>query len=326
MMKTQKPINSFSNRELAQQVLRLEKEGLEALSASLNEELDRVVDLFLGIEGRIIVTGMGKSGLVGCKIASTLASTGSPSFFLHPGEASHGDLGMVTRKDVLLALSNSGETQELSDVIAYSRRQGIPLVSMTQGAKSALAQESDLTLILPSLPEACPNGLAPTTSTTMMMALGDALAVVLLKKRSFSKDDFKALHPGGRLGARLRRVKELMHTPPQIPLIKEGALMWEAIIEMTSKSFGCVGVVNEEGILIGVVTDGDLRRHMSETLMQKKVESVMTAAPKTILPEVLLEEALRMMEGTVTVLFVVDEQQKPLGLLHIHDLLRVGMI
>lgn len=325
-MKTQKPINSFSNRELAQQVLRLEKEGLEALSASLNEELDRVVDLFLGIEGRIIVTGMGKSGLVGCKIASTLASTGSPSFFLHPGEASHGDLGMVTRKDVLLALSNSGETQELSDVIAYSRRQGIPLVSMTQGAKSALAQESDLTLILPSLPEACPNGLAPTTSTTMMMALGDALAVVLLKKRSFSKDDFKALHPGGRLGARLRRVKELMHTPPQIPLIKEGALMWEAIIEMTSKSFGCVGVVNEEGILIGVVTDGDLRRHMSETLMQKKVESVMTAAPKTILPEVLLEEALRMMEGTVTVLFVVDEQQKPLGLLHIHDLLRVGMI
>ena len=326
MMKIQKPIKGFSYTELARQVLMLEKEGLEALSTSLSQDFERVVDLLAEIEGRIILTGMGKSGLVGRKIASTLASTGSPSFFLHPGEASHGDLGMVTQKDVLLALSNSGETQELADVIAYSRRQGIPLVAMTQGSKSALAQESDITLVLPSFPEACPNGLAPTTSTTMMMALGDALAVVLLKKRSFSKDDFKALHPGGRLGARLRRVKDLMHTGAQVPLVRQESLMCEAIIEMTSKSFGCIGVVNEMGGLTGIVTDGDLRRHMSETLMQKKVEDIMTGSPKTISSEVLLEEALHLMEGKVTVLFVVDDQGKPLGLLHIHDLLRVGMI
>jgi arabinose-5-phosphate isomerase len=269
---------------------------------------------------------MGKSGLVGRKIASTLASTGSPAFFLHPGEASHGDLGMITKKDIILALSNSGETQELADVIAYSCRYGVPLVSITQGAKSALAQESDLTLLLPPLPEACPNGLAPTTSTTMMMALGDALAVCLLKRRSFSKEDFKALHPGGRLGTRLRRVKELMHTDRKLPLITHGTLMSDALIEMTSKSFGCVGIVDEKGLLMGIITDGDLRRHMSGHLLQQPVDSIMTTSPKTISPEMLLEEALHIMEGKVTVLFIVDDHKKPIGLLHIHDLLRIGMV
>ncbi len=313
-------------KEVAQEVLRLEKEALEALSRSLDKKFDEVIDLFADIEGRVIVTGMGKSGLVGRKIASTFSSTGSPSLFLHPGEASHGDLGMITKKDVLLALSNSGETQELADVITYTRRHGIPLVSITQGAKSALAQESDLTLLLPSLPEACPNGLAPTTSTMMMMALGDALAVALLKKRAFSKEDFKALHPGGRLGARLRRVKELMHTEQELPLVEAGALMSDALLEMTSKSFGCVGIVDPQGVLIGIITDGDLRRHMSTNLIQQNVDNVMTFFPKTVSGEMLLEEALHIMEGRVTVLFVVDEHQRPVGLLHIHDLLRIGMI
>lgn len=320
------PSKLISCRQVAQDVLRLEKEGLETLSHSLGEEFDEVVELLLNIEGKVIVTGMGKSGLVGRKIASTLASTGTPSFFLHPGEASHGDLGMMTQKDALFAISNSGETQELSDVIAYTRRHGIPLISMTQGAKSVLSQESDLTLLLPVLAEACPNGLAPTTSTTMMMALGDALAVSLLRKRCFSREDFKALHPGGRLGSRLRRVKEIMHTGVKLPVVKEGTLMSDALIEMTSKSFGCVGVVSQKGILKGIITDGDLRRHMSANLMNQTVDMVMTQSAKTITEDILLEEALHLMEGKVTVLFVVDELRKPIGLLHIHDLLRIGMM
>lgn len=321
-----RPTDFLSSHEIAQDVLKTELEALEALAASLGSDFDQTIDLLLRHEGRIIVTGMGKSGLVGRKIASTLASTGSPAFFLHPGEASHGDLGMITKKDIILALSNSGETQELADVIAYSCRYGVPLVSITQGAKSALAQESDLTLLLPPLPEACPNGLAPTTSTTMMMALGDALAVCLLKRRSFSKEDFKALHPGGRLGTRLRRVKELMHTDRKLPLITHGTLMSDALIEMTSKSFGCVGIVDEKGLLMGIITDGDLRRHMSGHLLQQPVDSIMTTSPKTISPEMLLEEALHIMEGKVTVLFIVDDHKKPIGLLHIHDLLRIGMV
>jgi arabinose-5-phosphate isomerase len=323
-MKT--PPDFLLSHKIAHEVLKTEQDALGVLAASLGSDFDAAIDLLLRQEGRIIVTGMGKSGLVGRKIASTLASTGSPAFFLHPGEASHGDLGMITKKDIILALSNSGETQELADVIAYSCRYGVPLISITQGAKSALAQESDLTLLLPALPEACPNGLAPTTSTTMMMALGDALAVCLLKRRSFSKEDFKALHPGGRLGTRLRRVKELMHTDRKLPLINHGALMSDALIEMTSKSFGCVGIVDQEGFLMGIITDGDLRRHMSGHLLQQPVDRIMTTSPKTISPDMLLEEALHIMEGKITVLFIVDEHKKPIGLLHIHDLLRIGMV
>ena len=325
MMK--KPISiSLSHKETAQEVLQLEKEALQALSKSLNNVFDEVINLFLEIEGRIIVTGMGKSGLVGKKIASTLSSTGSPSFFLHPAEASHGDLGMITKKDALLALSNSGETQELADVIGYTRRHGIPLVCVTQGSKSSLAQESDLTLLLPSLPEACPNGLAPTTSTTMMIALGDALAVCLLKHRSFSKEDFKDLHPGGRLGTRLRRAKDLMRIGGEIPIVPRGTPMSDALIEMTSKNFGCVGITDEQGVLIGIITDGDLRRHMSLTLMQKNVDDIMTFTPRTVSPNTLLEEALHIMEGKITLLFVVDEERKPLGILRMHDLLRTGVL
>ena len=323
-MKT--PPDFLLSHKIAHEVLKTEQDALGVLAASLGSDFDAAIDLLLRQEGRIIVTGMGKSGLVGRKIASTLASTGSPAFFLHPGEASHGDLGMITKKDIILALSNSGETQELADVIAYSCRYGVPLISITQGAKSALAQESDLTLLLPALPEACPNGLAPTTSTTMMMALGDALAVCLLKRRSFSKEDFKALHQGGRLGTRLRRVKELMHTDRKLPLINHGALMSDALIEMTSKSFGCVGIVDQEGFLMGIITDGDLRRHMSGHLLQQPVDRIMTTSPKTISTDMLLEEALHIMEGKITVLFIVDEHKKPIGLLHIHDLLRIGMV
>lgn len=310
----------------AKHVLIKESEALLKLSQTLGTEFKSALELILSTKGRLVLTGMGKSGLVARKIAATLASTGTPAFFLHPGEASHGDMGMITKEDAVLALSNSGETQELSDVIAYTRRHGIPLISMTQGAKSPLAEESDIKLLLPTLPEACPNGLAPTTSTTMMMALGDAIAVGLLEAKSFSKEDFKALHPGGRLGSRLRRARDIMHTGAELPLVSHNMVMGDALLVMTSKHFGCLGVIDESGCLLGIVTDGDLRRHMSHDLMEKIVSSIMTKNPLTIKPETLLEEALHLMEGKITVLFVLDNAQKPQGLLHIHDLLKVGLI
>ena len=310
----------------ARRVLNEESDALKALSATLDGAFSEAVECILKSKGRVIVTGMGKSGLVGKKISATLSSTGTPSFFVHPGEASHGDLGMITKGDIILALSNSGQTIELSDIIAYSRRYGIPLISITQGAESPLAMEADCTLILPPLPEACPNGLAPTTSTTMMIALGDALSVALLEARSFSKEDFKAFHPGGKLGSRLRRAQDIMHKDTELPLVSDNAVMADALLVMTSKSFGCLGVVDQNKKLIGIVTDGDLRRHMSPTLIERPVVDVMTRAPKTIKPETLLEEALHLMEGKITVLFVVNEAGAPVGLIHVHDLLRVGLV
>ncbi len=312
--------------ESAKKVLLAESRALQTLADLLGSSFEQAIQLILQVKGRVVVTGMGKSGLVGKKISATFSSTGTPSFFLHPGEASHGDLGMVTKDDILLALSNSGLTMELSDVIAYSRRHGIPLISITQGEKSPLAEESDCTLILPNLPEACPNGLAPTTSTTMMIALGDAIAVALLEAKSFSKEDFKVFHPGGKLGSRLRRARDIMHRGDKLPLVSNAMVMADALLVMTSKSFGCLGVVDEENRLIGIVTDGDLRRHMSKNLVEKTVSSVMTPAPKTIKEETLLEEALHLMEGKITVLFVVDNHNKPLGLIHVHDILRVGLV
>lgn len=314
------PVNRAKN------VLLEESQALVALSKTLGDQFHKALDKILSAHGRCVLTGMGKSGLVARKIAATLSSTGTPSFFLHPGEASHGDLGMVTKEDVVLALSNSGQTQELADVIAYTRRHGIALISMTQGDKSPLAQESDIQLLLPALPEACPNGLAPTTSTTMMMALGDALAVALLEARSFSKEDFKALHPGGRLGSRLRRARDIMHVGTELPLVPDTTTMSDGLLVMTSKRFGCLGVLASDGTLSGIVTDGDLRRHMSQDLMKKSVSTVMTTNPLTITKDTLLEEALHLMEGKITVLFVLDEHKKPEGLIHIHDLLRVGLI
>jgi arabinose-5-phosphate isomerase len=304
-------------------VIEQEALALKSLKDSLDNSFVHAVDVITQSEGRVIVTGMGKSGHISNKIVATLASTGTPAFFVHPSEASHGDLGMISRNDVIIALSNSGETKELSDIIFFAKRHGIPLIGITQKKGSTLDELSTVTLLIPQMPEACPNGLAPTTSSTMMLALGDALAVSLLKKKAFSKEDFKALHPGGQLGARLKRIGDVMHKAPHIPLINDSNTMEEALLVMTSKSFGCVGVVDKDKKLSGIITDGDLRRHMSPNLLKEAVTSIMTANPKTILPNALVEEGLYKMTGTITCLFVVNDQMEPLGLLHIHDLLRL---
>jgi arabinose-5-phosphate isomerase len=311
---------------IGQEVIEKETIALKALKDSLDASFEKAVHKLKETEGRVIVTGMGKSGHIGNKIASTLSSTGTPAFFVHPGEASHGDLGMISPQDVILALSNSGETKELSDILFFAKRHGLFLVAVTQKKESSLSNLADITLLIPSVSEACPNGLAPTTSSTMMLALGDALAVSLLKQRAFSREDFKALHPGGHLGARLKRVRDVMHKVPQIPLVRENVLMEEALLVMTNKSFGCVGVVDAQKRLIGIVTDGDLRRHMSPTLLKEPVQKIMTHDPKTILSTALIEEALHKMTGTITSLFVVSETKEPLGLLHIHDLLRMDLL
>jgi arabinose-5-phosphate isomerase len=316
----------FCDLEEARKVLDLEIKGLETLKTFLDASFSVAVETISSLKGRLIVTGMGKSGHVARKIASTLASTGTPAFFIHPAEAGHGDLGMILPGDAVLALSYSGETKELEVIIRYTSRRGIPLMAMTQKKESALSKEANITLLLPMVPEACPNGLAPTTSSTMMMALGDALAVVLLTKKGFSKEDFKSFHPGGNLGNRLKRVKEIMHTKNGIPSVEEGTPMIDAIQMMTSKKFGCVGIVNGSGQLTGIITDGDLRRHMEDGLSHKMVTDVMTKSPKTISPDALLEEAFHLMQGSITVLFVVDEDRIPVGLLHIHDLLRIGLV
>jgi arabinose-5-phosphate isomerase len=280
------------------------------------------------VTGRVIVTGMGKSGHVARKIAATLASTGTPAQFVHPGEASHGDLGMITPADAIVALSNSGETSELTAILAYSRRFGIPLVAMTRGARSSLAEAADVALLLPPSAEACPLGLAPTTSTTMMLALGDALAVALLERKGFSATDFQVLHPGGQLGRQLVRVEDIMHAGAELPLVPEGTLMAEAILTMTAKSFGCIGVTDGAGRLIGIVTDGDLRRHMGTDLLGSRVDQVMSRHPRTIRPRALAAEALALMNGQtprITCLFALGEAGVPVGIVHIHDCLRAGI-
>jgi arabinose-5-phosphate isomerase len=272
---------------------------------------------------------MGKSGHVARKIAATLASTGTPALFVHPAEASHGDLGMIVAGDAVLALSNSGETPELADLIAHARRYALPLVGVTGRAGSTLAEAADVALLLPAAREACPMGLAPTTSTTMQMALGDALAVALLTRRGFGPSDFRQIHPGGKLGARLRRVRELMHTGDELPLVAPELRMDAALLVMTEKRFGCLGVVGEEGRLAGIVTDFDLRRAMATDLLTRRVEAVMNRTPFTIGPDTLAAEALHdMMHARarpITTLFVVDAAGRPIGILHIHDLLRAGV-
>ena len=316
-----------SDLDVARRVLATEAAGLHALAASLDANFMRAVDRLDSATGRIVVTGMGKSGLVGRKIAATLASTGAPSLFVHPAEASHGDLGMIVPGDAVLALSNSGETSELADLVAHCHRFGLPLVAITAHGGSTLATAADVALLLPEASEACPMGLAPTTSTTMQMALGDALAVALLKRRGFTAQDFQQIHPGGRLGQRLRRVKDIMHTGHAMPLVTPDTSMDRALLTMTEKRFGCLGVVDSGGALIGILTDGDLRRAMGADLLSRQVGQIMTPDPRTIGPEALAAEALRVMnapERPVTTLFVVDSARIPLGILHIHDLLRVG--
>ena len=316
----------------AERVLRLGADGVSAvatalLSAPMGEAFVRVIDVVAAAEGRVVVTGMGKSGHIARKIAATMASVGTPAIYVHPGEASHGDLGMITNADVVLALSNSGETPELTDIVSYSRRFSIPLIAITGRDGSTIAEMADVALVLPSTPEACPLGLAPTTSTTMMLSLGDAIAVALLERRGFSSEDFQVLHPGGKLGRTLLRVSDLMHTGDEIPLSAPDEAMSDVLITMTAKRFGCVGVVDAAGRLLGVITDGDLRRNMAPELISKPASDVMTQDPKTIRPEALAAEALGTMTGRLpltTNLFVVQDG-KPVGILHVHDCLRAGV-
>ena len=319
----------------ALRTLQLERAGIaaieEALSASasgLAAQFDAAVELITRATGRLIVTGMGKSGHVGRKIAATLASTGTPAYFVHPGEASHGDLGMIQSGDAILALSWSGETAELADIITYSRRYGIALVAITSGADSALGSEADVCLCLPKSEEACPNGLAPTTSTTMQLAMGDALAVALLESRGFTAQDFRLFHPGGKLGARLSFVRDVMHKDDEVPLVVNTSRMEKAVIEMTSKRFGCVGVTDGAGALVGIITDGDLRRHMktSNDLLSESVETVMTKKPMTVKADTMAAEVLALLNETKrSVGLVVDDAHKPVGIVHLHDLYRVGI-
>jgi arabinose-5-phosphate isomerase len=307
------------------QVLEIEAAAVQALAASLNDSFAEAVLTLKRVLGRVVVTGMGKSGHVARKIAATLASTGRPAQFVHPAEASHGDLGMITRRDAVLALSNSGETPELADLIAHTRRFAIPLIAMTAVANSALAQAADHVLRLPEAPEACPLGLAPTTSTTMMLALGDALAVALHRRLGFSARDFAVFHPRGTLGRKFIRVGDVMQRGARLPMVGIDARMAEAVLEMTAKRLGCVGVVETQGTLVGIITDGDLRRHMGEGLLARRAADVMTSTPRTITSEALAAEALNIMNTrAITVLFVVDSG-KPVGILHVHDLLRAGV-
>jgi arabinose-5-phosphate isomerase len=320
------PRDAQHDIEAARRVVTAEIGGLKALADSLDGAFVAAIDTLAKIRGRVIVTGMGKSGHIARKIASTLASTGTPALFVHPGEASHGDLGMIAPGDAVLGLSNSGDTAELADILAYTKRFRIPLVAITRRAESALADAADIALIVPASAEACPMGLAPTTSTTMMLVLGDAIAVALLERKGFSSEDFQVLHPGGKLGQQLLRVADIMHAGEAVPLIARGASTADSILVITAKSFGCAGVVDETGVLIGIVTDGDLRRHMGAALLAQPVETIMTPTPKTIRPQALAAEALGQMNAeAITSLFVVDEAWHPLGILHIHDCLRAGI-
>jgi arabinose-5-phosphate isomerase len=348
---------SFSERQRAKQAAReraasatasarrtigTERTGLSALAAAFDGELAeafaRAVDLIHeatrqdratgGMQGRIIVSGVGKSGHIGRKIAATLASTGTPAFFVHPAEAGHGDLGTIGRSDIILAISWSGETVELRALIEYARRFGNRLVAITAMPDSSLARRADIVLRLPEAGEACPHGLAPTTSTLMQLALGDALAIALLEAGGFTAEDFHRFHPGGRLGAKFHVVSDIMHRGKELPLVSPNASMSQAIVTISEKTFGCVGVVDDQGRLIGIVTDGDLRRHMSPDLLGRRVSDVMTPSPKTAAPTTLVGEALAMMNEhrrPFTVLFVVEDD-KPVGIVHMHDLLRLGVV
>ncbi|WPZ12622.1 KpsF/GutQ family sugar-phosphate isomerase [Nitratireductor rhodophyticola] len=300
------------------------KELAEALDNGLADPFAEAVRIIAGIKGRLIVTGVGKSGHIGSKIAATLASTGTPAFFVHPAEANHGDLGMIGDDDVILAMSWSGETTELHGIVAYARRFAIPIIAITAGKSSALAREATVVLGLPRAPEACPHGLAPTTSTVLQLVIGDALAVALLEARGFTADHFRTFHPGGQLGAKLTQVRQIMHSGSELPLANSGALMREAILEMTQKGFGCVGITDADGVLIGIITDGDLRRHIDSELLSMTVDQVMTRNPKTIGPETLAESALQVVNSSAITTLMVVEDGKPCGVVHLHDLLRIG--
>ncbi len=318
--------------QTAKDALQTEINGLEALKDSLDQPFEAAIDVINKMksarQGRLIIAGIGKSGHVCRKLAATFASTGTPAYFVHPGEASHGDLGMITSHDVVLMLSNSGENAELSDLIAYTRRFDIHLIAMTSNPNSSLAKHADTVLLLPKMPEACPNGMAPTTSTTMMMALGDALAVTLLKDMGLTKEDFGVWHPGGKLGQRLMKVSELMHAYDVLPLVSKDQKMQDAILQLSDKNLGCVLVVDEDQRLLGIITDGDLKRHMSPDLLQKSVSEIMSVNPKSILPEALGVEAINLMTKTpdryLTSLVVIKDNQLK-GLIRLQDCLQAGL-
>ena len=308
-----------------------ERAGLDALLAALENGLAapfaKAVEIIHAAAGRVVVTGMGKSGHIGRKIASTLASTGTPAFFVHPAEASHGDLGMVASGDVIVVLSWNGESAELRGIIEYSRRFRITLIAVTAAPESILAREADLALVLPRAEEACPHGLAPTTSTLMQHALGDALAMALLDSRGFTAEQFRVFHPGGKLGANLHFVRDIMHRGDAVPLVGPSAPVTQAIATISEKGFGCVGVVDKKGMLVGVVTDGDLRRHIGPAMLTQTVADIMTPSPKAVPPDCLVGEALAMMNlhsRPFTVLFVVEDG-RPVGIVHMHDFLRLGV-
>jgi arabinose-5-phosphate isomerase len=314
--------------ESALRTLDAEASGIAALMAAIGDGLGTTfvaaIELIASAKGRVIVTGMGKSGHVGRKIAATLASTGTPAFFVHPSEASHGDLGMITANDVIMALSWSGETSELKDLIDYSRRFRIGLIAVTAEVTSTLGKAADVALAMPQAREACPHNLAPTTSSLMQLALGDALAIALLESRGFTAVDFGLLHPGGRLGALLKFTQDVMHSGQSVPLVPLGTNMANAILEMSAKGFGCIGITDSADRLVGIITDGDLRRHMRSDLLGAAVDQIMTRSPKTIRPDQLVSEALELLNAMkITALFVVDAD-RPIGIVHIHDLLKAG--
>ncbi len=320
-----KPEADHADLKAAARVLQSEADAILDLARSLGPPFVEALDILCAVEDRAVVSGMGKSGHIARKIAATMASTGTPAIFVHPAEASHGDLGMITPRDAVIALSNSGETPELGNLVDYTRRFAIPLIALTREPGSTLGQAADVVLAVPAAVEACPLGLAPTTSTTAMLALGDALAVALLERKGFTTEDFHRLHPGGKLGRRLLKVSDLMHTGEAIPLTRPETPMSDAILVMTSKRFGCIGVVDGDGRLAGIITDGDLRRNMGPDLLSRRAGEVSTANPKSIRPEALASEALGFMNASaITSLFVVEDD-RPVGILHVHDCLRAGV-
>ncbi|WP_238481637.1 KpsF/GutQ family sugar-phosphate isomerase [Pseudochrobactrum algeriensis] len=307
----------------------VEKAGMSALEDALQnglaEPFEQAVQAISAMKGRVVVTGIGKSGHIGSKLAATFASTGTPAFFVHAAEANHGDLGMINSNDVILALSWSGETAELKGIVSYSRRFKVPLIALTSGEHSTLGRESDVLLLLPKAIEACPHGVAPTTSTLMQLAVGDALALALLERRGFTASDFRVFHPGGSLGASLSHVKDIMHRGEELPLVKIGTPMPEAMRIHSHKHFGCVIVENEDGTLAGIITDGDLTRNVDRPMATLKVDDIMTRTPKTVSPDQLLGSTLALLNEARIGAVIVAENNRPVGLVHFHDLLRAGV-
>lgn len=324
-MQNDSSIQQNLDKNSAIKTIDMEIETINKLKNSLNENLTKALDIMQNANGRIVITGMGKSGHIGKKIAASLASTGTPSFFVHPAEASHGDLGMITEDDVIIAISNSGESRELVDILNYSKRFGIKLIAITKNLESSLGKAADIVLQLPNNGEACPLGLAPTSSTTVTLVLGDILTTCLIERKGFTKSDFNERHPGGKLGAILQRVSDLMHTASEMPILEENSNMQQVLLEMTSKRLGCVGFINSNGDLTGMLTDGDLRRCLSPEILDKKAIDLMTKNPKTISKDMMTSEVLKILnEKKITNIFVVEDK-KPIGVIHIHDLLNNGV-